>query len=164
MKEFNFSLESYKEIMERLASDLGVAVQNDKLQLPPSSGDGYFRYVKLPNKLEVMMMDLKLNEDFWFNRGRTNKEYYVIVCEDIESSGELVISLDGDKMTNGKNHVAGMHLFSFLSDLRQFAPRGTSVKGFRVVITPEWLASYLRIDKMEDVLQRYLELKVARMH
>ena len=164
MKEFNFSIDSFQEILQKLAQELAVEVKNERLEFPESTGQGYFRVMSLPNKLDVLLMDFKLNEDFWFNRGRTDKEHYVFVCEEIITGGEMVIDLDGDKMLNDSSEISGMHLFSFLSDLRQFGPKDTRVRGFRVVITPEWLASYLRIDKMEDVLHKYLELKVARMH
>ena len=86
------------------------------------------------------------------------------MCEQIHSGGELITALDGEEVSRTDEEVSGMYLFSFLSDLRQFAPKGSSVRGFRVIITPEWLASYLRIDKMERVLQRYLQLKAARIH
>lgn len=135
-----------------------------KSQLPQSLGNGYFRVMELPNKMETLLMDLKLRDDFWFNRGRTEKEYYVFVCEEINNTGEVVIDLDGDQFTSSERYMSGMHLFSFLSDLRQFAPKGSTLRGFRVIISPEWLASYLRIEKMEDVLQRYLQLKTARIH
>lgn len=164
MKEFSFSLTSFREILAKIAGEIGVKIQDEKLVLPASVGEGYIRALHLPNAMEVLLMNFTVNEDVWFNRGRTHVEHYVFVCEEIATTGEIIISIDGENLQNGSPKIAGMHLFSFLSDLRQFAPKSTSVKGFRVIITPEWLASYLRIDKMEDVLQRYLELKVARIH
>lgn len=164
MKEFNFSILSYRDVLAKFAEEFHVANIDLKSQLPQSLGNGYFRVMELPNKMETLLMDLKLRDDFWFNRGRTEKEYYVFVCEEINNTGEVVIDLDGDQFTSSERYMSGMHLFSFLSDLRQFAPKGSTLRGFRVIISPEWLASYLRIEKMEDVLQRYLQLKTARIH
>lgn len=164
MKEFNFSILSYRDVLAKFAEEFHVANINLKSDLPQNLGNGYFRVMELPNKMETLLMDLKLRDDFWFNRGRTEKEYYVFVCEEINNTGEVVIDLDGDQFTSSERYMSGMHLFSFLSDLRQFAPKGSTLRGFRVIISPEWLASYLRIEKMEDVLQRYLQLKTARIH
>ena len=164
MKEFNFSILSYHDILAKFAGEFHMPLQEHLVELPPDLGKGYFRSLTLPSQMEVLMMDIHLADDFWFNRGRTDKEYYVFACEEIENAGEIVIDLDGDQMTSTEPHVSGMHLFRFLSDLRQFVPKNSSLHGFRVIISPEWLASYLRIDKMEDVLQRYLQLKSARIH
>lgn len=164
MKEFNFSILSYHDILAKFAGEFHMPIREHMVEFPPDLGKGYFRSLTLPSQMEVLMMDIHLADDFWFNRGRTDKEYYVFACEEIENAGEIVIDLDGDQMTSTEPHVSGMHLFSFLSDLRQFVPKGSSLHGFRVIISPEWLASYLRIDKMEDVLQRYLQLKSAMIH
>jgi AraC-like DNA-binding protein len=164
MTEFNFAITSYKDILAKLAGEMKMPLVNDRMDLPPGLGTGYFRFVRLPNKMEALLMNLDLTDDFWFNRGRTELEHYVFVCEEIQNTGRVVIDIDGQQVVNEEPLIAGMHLFSFLSDLHQFAPRGSRVKGFRVVISPEWLASYLRIEKMEDVLQRYLQLKSASIH
>lgn len=155
---------SYREILAKLAGEMGMPVENDSMQLPAALGKGFFRFVKLPNKMEALLMKLDLADDFWFNRGRTDLEHYVFVCEEIQNTGKIVIDIDGQQVVNEDPLVAGMHLVSFLSDLHQFVPKGSRVRGFRVVISPEWLASYLRIDKMEDVLLRYLQLKSASIH
>lgn len=164
MKEFNFSILSYHDILAKFSGEFHMPLREHVVELPSDLGEGYFRSITLPNQMEVLIMDIRLADDFWFNRGRTDKEYYVFVCEEIENGGEIVIDLDGDQMKSTEPHMSGMHLFSFLSDLRQFAPKRSALHGFRVIISPEWLASYLRIDKMEDVLQRYLQLKSARIH
>lgn len=164
MREFNFALSSYQEALTKFAEEFKVKLTDGLAPLPADLGQGYFRCLDLPNHTEVLIMDIHFKDGCWFNRGRTAREYYVVVCEEISNPGEVVIDLDGDTMISREPRLAGMHLFSFLSDLRQFAPKGSIVRGFRVVISPEWLASYLRIDKMEDVLQRYLQLRSARFH
>jgi AraC-like DNA-binding protein len=164
MKEFNFSILSYHDILAKFAGEFHMPLKEHLVELPSNLGKGYFRSLTLPGQMEVLIIDIHVSDDFWFNRGHADKEYYVFVCEEIENAGEIVIDLDGDQMTSTERYVSGMHLFSFLSDLRQFVPKGSSLQGLRVIISPEWLASYLRIDKMEDVLQRYLQLKSARIH
>lgn len=164
MTEFNFSITDYREILREFGAKLDMPVVDNKLSLPASLGTGFLKYLRLPNKLDVMIVDLTLNDGLWINRSRTDKEYYVFVCEEIHNSGKLITALDGEEVSSTEVEVSGLYLFSFLSDLRQFIPQGSSVNGFRVVISPEWLASYLRIDKMEKVLQRYLQLKAARIN
>jgi AraC-like DNA-binding protein len=164
MKEFSFSTTSYKEVLEKLSMDTGMPIRDNQMDLPASLGKGYLRFLRLPNRMEALLMDMELADDFWFNRGRTDREHYIFVCEEILNADKVVIDIDGDRVVRTEERVAGMHLFSFLSDLHQFSSRGSRVRGFRVVLSTEWLASYLRVEKMDDVLQRYLQLRAGRMH
>jgi AraC-like DNA-binding protein len=164
MKEFSFSTTSYKEVLEKLSMDMGMPVHDNRMDLPESLGKGYVRFLRLPNRMEALLMDMELTDDFWFNRGRTDREHYIFVCEEIQNTDKVLIRIDGDQVVRTEDRVAGMHLFSFLSDLRQFSSRGSRVRGFRVVLSTEWLASYLRVEQMDDVLKRYLQLRAARMH
>lgn len=164
MKEFSFTTTSYREVLDNMSKDMGMPIHEDRMELPASLGKGSVRFLRLPNRMEALLMDMELADDFWFNRGRTDREHYIFVCEEILNADKVVIRIDGEQVVRTEDRVAGMHLFSFLSDLRQFSSRGSKVRGFRVVLSTEWLASYLRVEQMDDVLRRYLQLRAARMH
>jgi AraC-like DNA-binding protein len=164
MFEFTFNISEREKILDHLADELNIQVEDDLLQIPPGLGKGYIRREKLPNKLESLIFNFTLEDDFWLNRKKSDKEYYVFVCQEIEHNGKLITEVDKSKIEIRDSHISQMYLVSFLSDLRQFTPNGSVVKGVRVIISPEWLSGHLRIDRMEDVLQRYLQLKAKSVH
>jgi AraC-like DNA-binding protein len=164
MFEFTFNISEREKMLDSLAERLGVDLKDDLLQLPGTLGDGYFRREKLPNKLDALIFNFTLHDDFWLNRKKSDQEYYVFVCQEIDHNGKLITEVDKSVVEIRDTEVSQMYLVSFLSDLRQFTPAKSVVKGLRVFISPEWLSGHLRIDRMEDVLQRYLQLKARAVH
>lgn len=164
MFEFSFTISEHKDVISDLAHQLGTSAVDDLLVFPERLGKGYLRKERLPNKLDAYIFDFGLADDFWFNRSKGDQEYYAFICEEVVHPGTLITEIDGDRVETSEPTVSHMYLLSFLSDLRQYIPAGSSVKGIRVIISPEWLAGHLRIDRMEDVLQRYLQLKADTVH
>jgi AraC-like DNA-binding protein len=164
MFEFKFHISQHKDFLALFAEQLGVELKGDLLILPDWLGEGYLRRVTLPNKLEAVLFDFTLNDDLWIIREKHDKEYYVFICQEVVNPGRVVTEVDHEKVETLIEEYAHMWLTSFMSDLRQFAPRGSSSRGTRVVISPEWMAGHLRIDKMEDVLHRYLQLNADAVH
>jgi AraC-like DNA-binding protein len=74
------------------------------------------------------------------------------------------MNVDEEETSGYKSSPSAMYLLSFLSDFQQFAGAGTAFKSIRVIMSKEWLARYLRIEKMDEVLQRYLSLKAKSFH
>jgi len=164
MFEFSFTISDHKDLISDLADQLGTTAEDDLLVFPGILGKGYLRKERLPNKLDAYIFDFSLAADFWFNRSKGDKEYYAFICEEVTHPGKLITEIDGDRVETAEPEVSHMYLLSFLSDLRQYSPAGSTVKGIRVIISPEWLSGHLRIDRMEDVLQRYLQLKADTVH
>lgn len=164
MLEFTFNIAEREKMLFQLAEQLNVVVHDDQMVFPDSLGVGYLRKEKMPSKLDVLVYNFRLNDDFWLNRNKSSQEYYVFICQEVEQNTGLITEVDKSKVETDDPEVGQMFLVSFLSDLRQFFPARSVVKGFRVFISPEWLSGHLRIDKMEDVLQKYLRLKAKSVH
>ncbi len=164
MFEFSFTIAADYDVINDLAKQLGTNAEDDVLMLPAKYGSGYLRKEKLPNKLQAFIYNFSLADDFWFNRAKGQKEYYAFICEQVAHPGKLITVIDADRVEDKGPEVSHMYLLSFLSDLRQFTPSGSHLKGIRVMISPEWIAAHLRIDRMEDILARYLQLKAETVH
>ncbi len=164
MFEFSFTISQHRDVVREMATQLGVTVKDDVLLFPENFGSGYVRKEKLPNKLDAYIFDFRLADDLWFNRSKGDEEYYSFICEEVVQPGKLITEIDGDRVETEVPQVSHMYLLSFLSDLRQYIPASSTVRGVRVMISPGWLAGHLRIDRMEDVLQRYLQLKADTVH
>jgi AraC-like DNA-binding protein len=161
--EFKFSIKQFGELLKELALVMNTSVTDGKLVLNGYPGKGYLQNIILPNKLDTLIVDLDLTDDTWISRLKSNQEYYVFICEEIVGSG-LVTKVDDVRAEKTDDQIANVYLVSFLSDLRQFAKAGSKISGIRVILSPEWMASYLRIGQMDEVLQRYLTLKAKSIH
>jgi hypothetical protein len=77
MFEFTFNISERERMVDGLAEQLGVELKDDVLHLPELFGEGYVRSEKLPNKLDALIFNFKLHDDFWLTRKKSDKEYYV---------------------------------------------------------------------------------------
>lgn len=141
-----------------------TTVENNTLYLPEFIGKGYLKSIDLPNGLQALVGDFTLNQDLLIERSKNNMEFYVFICDRVTNNRKLYVDVDQDRMESAGTEVAAMYLLSFLSDLNQFATAGTSLSSIRVIISREWLARYLKIDQLDNVLQRYLSLKAKSIH
>jgi AraC-like DNA-binding protein len=147
-----------------MGKQFGATVENNTLTLPESIGHGYLKSVDLPNGLQALIGNFTLHQDLLIERSKTNMEYYVFICDRVTNHKKLYVDVDQDRMEGKGHRMEVMYLLSFLSDLNQFASAGTHLESVRVIISREWLARYLRIDQLENVLQRYLSLKAKSIH
>jgi AraC-like DNA-binding protein len=161
--EFKFSIRQFDLLLKELALQLNTTVRNNTLNLNGYPARGYIDHVLLPNKLDCLILNLDLTDDIWISRLKSDQEYYVFICEEI--TGNTFFSKVDDVKSEKKGGLAAnVYLVSFLSDLRQYAAAGSRISGIRVILSAEWLASYLRISQMDEVLQRYLMLKAKSIH
>ncbi len=164
MIRFNYSISSFDHFLNDLAKALGTNIRDNTLELPERVGAGYLKKVDLPNGLQALLIDFTLKQDLLIERAKTNREFYVFICDKVTHVKNLYVNLDDEKTENKASSLSAIYLVSFLSDLQQFATAGTHLRSIRVIIGNEWLASYLHIDKMDEVLQRYLALKSKSIH
>ena len=147
-----------------MSDQLGVPMEDDTLHLPALLGNGYMRVILLPNGLEAMIGDFTLKQSMLLERARGGDEYYVFVCDVAHDVHRMYVDIDSDRAEQTEPEISAMYLLSFLADVGQFATAGTRLQTVRVIITREWLARYLKMDVLDDVLQRYISLKADSIH
>jgi AraC-like DNA-binding protein len=147
-----------------MAVQFGVPLEDTCLRFPPMIGEGYIKYIDLPNGLDALVGDFTLQQGMLIERSNSNREYYVFVCEIAHGVRRFYVDIDKHRVETNDQELSSMYLLSFLSDLSQYASAGTHLQTVRVIITRDWLAKYLKIDVIDDVLQRYLSLKAGSVH
>jgi AraC-like DNA-binding protein len=147
-----------------MSVQFGVPAEDDCLRFPPMIGDGYIRAVDLPNGLDALIGDFTLREGMLIERARINQEFYVFICDIAHGVSRFYVDVDKHRVETNQEELSAMYLLSFLSDLSQYASAGTHLQTVRVIITRDWLAKYLKIDVIDEVLQRYLSLKAGSVH
>lgn len=159
MIRFRYELTSFHRFLEELAVQLNTQVTVGKLKLTPEIGEGFMRVYDLPNGLQALAGEFSVRQDFLIERKKSRQEYYVFVCERIENARRVVVSIDKDTTEDKDPVFSAMYLLSFLSDLSQFVTSGSRLQTLRVILSRDWLARYLKIEELDEVLQRYLALK-----
>jgi AraC-like DNA-binding protein len=147
-----------------MAAQIGVPFEDDCVRFPASLGTGYMKAVDLPNGPEALIGDFALNQAMLVERSKVDKEYYVFACDIASHVKRYYVDIDHERVEKTDEGVSAMYLLSFLSDMGQYASAGTHMKTVRVIISRDWLAQYLKIDVLDEVLQRYLALKAGSVH
>lgn len=161
MLVFEYTISTFTQLLQDFSLLTGSPVQNNTVIVPEKYGIGYFQLLELPGGLQALKIDISLTDGFLIKRSKSDKEYYVFACDKIYDTKEVKVNIDTQSFKEDNPVRSAMYLTSFLSDLEQYAAPGFNLNSLRVIIPKEWLAKYLKLDKVEEGLQRYLALKAA---
>lgn len=158
-----FSFEShsyhYPELLQEMAESLNTTVKDNRLNFPASFASGYIQCIELPNGLQALISDYRLNDQYYIRRHKIAEEYYILRYEEIDIRDELTLKIDQDILKTQNDRHAGIYLTSSLFDVSYLGRKGTTLKGINIVFTREWLAQNLHILDLDEVLATYLNLK-----
>jgi AraC-like DNA-binding protein len=161
MFTIDYSHTDYRKLLVEIAQSMQVKLKDDTLHLPEDVASGYFRFLPFSKVLQCMLSDYRLNQDAYFQRKASDKEFYVLRFDEISISDSLMVKIDNDYTWEGKQNRASVFLTSSLYDFAYQASKDTTFKSINVLITRDWLEKYLDISSMDKVLEKYLQLKTA---
>jgi len=159
MMLFEYSLQSFKEFLDDFAAFQGTEVRGDTLLFDEKTGVGYMRAFQLPDGLELLISDFKLNQDLIFERHTSKKETYTLVGEEIIDAKGFTFRIGSDITEFFNTSQSAFYLISSLYNVSYYISQGTVLRGVRVMLTDDWMRRYLHMDKKQDVLVKYIELK-----
>lgn len=149
----------YIKVLHAFADVLKVKVKNDALVMPIHIGEGFLKIITLSNGLQCLLSDYTLNTDLYLQRNSVDKEFYILRFDEVSIPDNLMVKIDKDYIWESKQNRASVLLTSSLFDFATAATKGTTSRSINVLITREWLSKYLNIEGLDDILQRYLQLK-----
>lgn len=158
---FEYQTNNYRQLLNHMALDLGVSMQQDTLIYPSHFANGYSTLFELPNGLQAIISDYTLNDQFFLKRKKATEEYYVLRYEEFRIEEELTLKIDGEVLSTKNEHHAGIYLTSSLFDISYLGRKGNHTRGVNILFDKEWLATHLQITDPEEVLSTYLQLKTA---
>lgn len=161
MFTIDFIETDYAKLLDDMGRKMHVKVKDDTLVIPDEIAKGYFKFIPLTNGLQCMLFDFTLNQDIYIQRQRAEKEFYILRFDEVSIAGTLMVKIDNDYTWEENQNRASVFLTSSLYDFAYQASAGTSLKSINVLITREWLKQYLDIKSMDEVLEKYLQLKTA---
>lgn len=159
MFSINYNHTDYQKLVGELAQKMNGKVKANRLDIPEHIANGYFKYIPLSHGLQCMLSDYTLNEDFYMQRNKSDKEFYVLRFDEISISDTLMVKIDKDYIWEKNQNRASVFLTSSLYDFAYLASKETSQKSINILITRKWLQQFLDIKSLDEVLQKYLQLK-----
>jgi AraC-like DNA-binding protein len=161
MIQFIYNDKDYTAILEGFAKAVGGKVQNNRLLFPEEFATGTNEIIVLPNGLQTALLNYTIRQDFLIKREKVREEFYTLRFDELSIKEKLTVGIDEDIISDQQHVRAAAILTSSLFDFSYFGSKGGSVRGINVLITKEWLAKYLGIKSGDEVLNKYLSLKLA---
>ncbi|MEP6597584.1 MAG: AraC family transcriptional regulator [Ginsengibacter sp.] len=149
----------YDSIIKNFANTMDANVKNNFFTVPSNIGNGYFRYIDLPNGLQCLIVDFKLAQDMYLSRKPMAEEFYILRFDEFVIKNNLMLKIDDEYIWEARQQRNSVLLTSSLFDFACMASEGTATKSIIVLVTKEWLSNYIDIIDMYEVLKKYLKLK-----
>ncbi len=128
------------------------------MSFPADIGEGYMRYVGLPNGLQLLISDYASVQDVLFQRKKSNKDFFVLRFDEI-------ISNHNDGRIKANEHAAASQSSVFLMNTKFdglfLSSAGTRVRSIIILFGREWLEEFLNGEKGGEMIKKYLSLKIS---
>jgi AraC-like DNA-binding protein len=155
--QYNYN--DYELLLKDIARQMNLEVKDGCIYFPENIGTGYIKYVKLPNGLQVNLINAKLNQDWWIHRTKSNEEFYTLRFDELEIPTEMTAVIDKKEVVTEKTIKGVAYLTSSLFDWYYMGKKGITFKGVNILFSREWLAGHLGVKDVDEVLTTYLSLK-----
>jgi AraC-like DNA-binding protein len=150
--------------MNDLAQRLNVPVVNHQLIFPESLASGSLTFIRLPNGIHVNVVNCTFNQDWLLCRRKMREQYYTLRFHELTIPGTLEIRIGDERLKESNTTRSIAYLTNTLSDWAYLGAKGTTYKGIDVLFSPDWLAGYLGLQEIDDVLTAYLSLQIENVH
>jgi AraC-like DNA-binding protein len=162
--QFDFSYTDYEQLMNDLAGRLHVRVENNQLVFPEQIASGSLIFVRLPNGIHVNIVNCRMNQDWFLCRRKSREEFYTLRFHELTIPDTLEIRIGKERLRESHTTRSIAYLTNTLSDWSYLATKGTVYKGIDILFNAVWLAGYLGLENIDDVLSTYLALQVENVH
>jgi len=162
--QFDYSYTDYGQLMNELAQRLNTQVQNNHLVFPEQIASGSLTFIKLPNGIHVNIINCRMNQDWLLCRKKIKEEYYILRFHELTIPDTLEIRIGKERLKESHTTRSIAYLTNTLSDWAYLGAKGTTYKGIDVLFDAVWLAGYLGVGNIDDVLSTYLSLQVENVH
>ncbi len=161
---FDFAYTDYEQLINDLARRLNVPVINDRLTFPERVASGSLTFVKLPNGIHVNIVNARFTQDWLICRRKIKEQFYTLRFHELTIPDTLVIRVGDEKLKESNTNRAIAYLTNSLQEWAYIGAAGTVYKGIDVLFDATWLAGYLGVKDIDDVLSTYLSLQVENVH
>lgn len=155
----------YELLFKAMAEKMGISLRDGWLFPSPEYGNGYFRIIKLPNKIQVAVINITINQDwlFYHHKSETDQRY-TLRFEELSFPGKFEVQMGQEKLEHKAQKVSVVYLSTSIADWHYKATTGSKIKGINILIPAEVMGSLLGIDEMQNILPAYIALKTRSLN
>ncbi len=155
----------YVALLKDHAKTLGTKIDSENiLHFPNEYADGYYKAIQLPHGLQAMLMNVTLNQDFYINRLKSDKEFFVLRFDEIKVKKGITMRMGKESFSGGEGTRASAFITGSGTDFGYILRKGTSLSAVNILITKACLEKCLGIDTAGNLLQKYLSLRSTEIN
>jgi AraC-like DNA-binding protein len=162
MISFTYKLTSFSAFLQELANALQVEMKDNIMHLPDELGIGFLRAIQF-KETDVLLYAFTLREDLVVKREKDEKEYYILIYDELKQPENFGIQIGPDVLPDNKSRTAAIYLTSFLYDVEYTLYKDVFVQGVRICLDKTWMQQYLHLPNIEDVLEKYISMKTENI-
>ena len=151
-------LDYLKAIAEKMHTKL---LDGDRLEFPEEYATGFQKVIILPNGLQTIIYDFRLNQDMGISRLKSSDEFYILRFDVLQIKDGITIYYENELIKEEANERSAVILTNSLFDFGHLGKSGTQFKGVNILIPLKWMTTFLGIGNQDAVLQKYVALKTA---
>ena len=144
MVVLNLSHNNYKSLLQNLAQQLKVKLENNVINIPPDIGEGIIKIIVLPNGLQTLMIKINFHKDVLLKSGNT-------------SQGDYVLNFDESEINSDTNSFARLTGASFKH--WEVLKKNSSVQYLKILFSKEWLSNYIGLREKMSTFEKYIPVK-----
>lgn len=164
MFQFDYSYTDYEQLIQDLAQRLNTPVINNHLVFPNHIAAGSLTFVRLPNSIHVNIINCQFNQDWLICRKKIREQFYILRFHELFIPDTMEIRIGKERLKESNTTRQLAYLTNTLSDWAYLGAKGTIYKGIDVLFDANWLAGYLGLNDIDEVLSTYLALQVENVH
>ena len=149
---FNLALNNYQKLLQNIARQLKVTLENNSLIIPPQIGEGIVKVIQLPNGLQTLMMKINFYQDVIIKSGNTSPGDYVLNFDELEVSGK-----------NSYSHENALNSFVRLTGASfthwETVKKNSVVQYVKILFSKEWLSNYIGLREKMSEFEKYIPVK-----
>lgn len=147
----------YNELIKHFSKSFNSKIKEDKLQLSKDVGEGYMRFVKLPNGLQAIISDYTVHQDVLLQRKKIKDDFFTLRFDETSMEDEV-----SEEIIDNKNSAkSAVFLMSTKFDWLFFTQKNTRIRGINIIFSREWLDNFLGIERVGEIIKKYLSLKTS---
>jgi AraC-like DNA-binding protein len=148
---FNLSHNNYQTLLQTIARQLKVQVENNAVIIPPETGEGIIKVIQLPNGLQILMVKIRFHKAAMIQSGNTNHGDYVLNFDEAEMPGQTEST---EKAISSFVRLTGSS-FKHLETLK----KNSSVQYLKILFSKEWLSNYIGLREKMSMFEKFIPVK-----
>lgn len=144
----DFTHNNYSALIQNLAAQFKVDIQNNEIEIPKDIGTGKIKIIQLPNGLQALMAKISFKKEVLVKSGNIAEGDYILNFDEKEIRSKTSINVNSFVRLTGES----------FKHLEVFKP-GSSLQYLKILFSKNWLSNYIGLSKKMSLFEKYVPNK-----